>query len=512
MSDFTPDQLRKSFGDAMSKPNEDIARSIMLQAGMDPATLEKTISTATGLIAYDLQAPAKNLYPTATPIRNRLPRVGGGVGTATNWRQVNNIIGSGFDSMGWVPEGQRAGQMSYSTSNKAAAFVTLGEEDGVTMEAINAARTFEDVQASMATRLLQKTMLKEEMALLGGNTSMQLGAPTTPTLAAASASGATLATATYSVIVVALTLEGVRNSSVATGVATTKTITGADGKTFTLNGGASNKSANATQAVTSGQALSASVTPIQGALGYAWFAGPAGSETLQTITTINSVVFSAPLSSGNQAASAVATDYSTNGSAFDGLLTSALKAGSNAYVKLLATGTAGVGTTLTASGKGTVNEIDDMFEAMWDSAQVSPTVLYVSSRQLRDISTKVLSGGSSPLLQILQPADGSPYSVSAGGVVGTYFNPFMLDGGQKIPIKLHPNLPAGTILGWCEDLPAQYQSNEVPNVAEVKTRQEYYAVDWPVTTRQRQRGVYCEEVLAVYAPFAMGVIGNIAAG
>ena len=512
MSDFTPDQLRKSFGDAMSKPNEDIARSIMLQAGMDPATLEKTISTATGLIAYDLQAPAKNLYPTATPIRNRLPRVGGGVGTATNWRQVNNIIGSGFDSMGWLPEGQRAGQMSYSTSNKAAAFVTLGEEDGVTMEAINAARTFEDVQASMATRLLQKTMLKEEMALLGGNMSLQLGTPGTPTLAAATASGATLAAATYSVIVVALTLEGVRNSSVATGVATTKTITGADGKTFTLNGGASNKSANATQAVTSGQALSASVTPIQGALGYAWFAGPAGSETLQTITTINSVVFSAPLSTGNQAASAVATDYSTNGSAFDGLLTSALKAGSNAYVKLLATGTAGVGTTLTASGKGTVNEIDDMFEAMWDAAQVSPTVLYVSSRQLRDISTKVLSGGSSPLLQILQPADGSPYSVSAGGVVGTYFNPFMLDGGQKIPIKLHPNLPAGTIIGWCEDLPAQYQSNEVPNVAEVKTRQEYYAVDWPVTTRQRQRGVYCEEVLAVYAPFAMGVIGNIAAG
>ena len=512
MSDFTPDQLRKSFGDAMSKPNEDIARSIMLQAGMDPATLEKTISTATGLIAYDLQAPAKNLYPTATPIRNRLPRVGGGVGTAPNWRQVNNIIGSGFDSMGWLPEGQRAGQMSYSTSNKAAAFVTLGEEDGVTMEAINAARTFEDVQASMATRLLQKTMLKEEMALLGGNMSLQLGTPGTPTLAAATASGATLAAATYSVIVVALTLEGVRNSSVATGVATTKTITGADGKTFTLNGGASNKSANATQAVTSGQALSASVTPIQGALGYAWFAGPAGSETLQTITTINSVVFSAPLSTGNQAASAVATDYSTNGSAFDGLLTSALKAGSNAYVKLLATGTAGVGTTLTASGKGTVNEIDDMFEAMWDAAQVSPTVLYVSSRQLRDISTKVLSGGSSPLLQILQPADGSPYSVSAGGVVGTYFNPFMLDGGQKIPIKLHPNLPAGTIIGWCEDLPAQYQSNEVPNVAEVKTRQEYYAVDWPVTTRQRQRGVYCEEVLAVYAPFAMGVIGNIAGG
>jgi len=60
-------------------------------------TLAKSISTGTGLLAYDLQAPAKNLYPLVTPIRNIIPRVGGGVGTATNWRQVNAIIGSGFD-------------------------------------------------------------------------------------------------------------------------------------------------------------------------------------------------------------------------------------------------------------------------------------------------------------------------------------------------------------------------------------------------------------------------------
>ena len=31
--------------------------------------LAKNISIATGLTAYDLQAPAKNLYPTITPIR-----------------------------------------------------------------------------------------------------------------------------------------------------------------------------------------------------------------------------------------------------------------------------------------------------------------------------------------------------------------------------------------------------------------------------------------------------------
>jgi hypothetical protein len=70
-------------------------------------------------------------------------------------------------------------------------------------------------------------------------------------------------------------------------------------------------------------------------------------------------------------------------------------------------------------------------------------------------------------------------------------------------------LPPGTLLGWCERLPPWYQSNEVPNVAEMKIRRDYYRVDWPLRTRQREYGVYAEEVLAIYAPFAMFVITNI---
>ena len=171
--------------------------------------ISKSISTATGLVAYDLQAPAKNLYPFVTPIRNTLPRIGGGTGTATNWRQVNAIIGSGFDAMGWVPEGQRSGQMSYNTSNKSQNYVTMGEEDAATFEEISAGRDFEDIQARMTFRLLQKTMLKEEMGILAGNATLQLGTPATPTLSAPTNAASTLTSATYYVKVVALTLEGI---------------------------------------------------------------------------------------------------------------------------------------------------------------------------------------------------------------------------------------------------------------------------------------------------------------
>jgi hypothetical protein len=474
--------------------------------------IAKTISTGTALVAYDLQAPAKNLYPVVTPIRNLLPRVGGGTGSASNWRQVTALTGSGFDAMGWVPEGQRSGQMSYTTATKSASYVTIGEEDAATYEAISAGRHFEDIQARMSFRLLQKLMLKEEMAILAGNATLQLGTPATPTLSA-SGTGATLPAATYSVIVVALTLEGYQNSALATGVATTKTVTGADGKTFVLSGGSSNKSNNTTHAVTLGQTLFAGVTAIQGAVAYAWYVGAAGSETLQAITTINSASFSAPLTGGQQAVSAITADNSANASyAFDGLLTSALKAGSNAYVSILPTGTSGTGTPLTASGRGSVNEIDTMFQQMWNQYQVSPTVLYVNVQELKNITAKVLTNASGPLLRYEVSGDGNPYDLAAAGAVSFYFNPFALNGGLKIPVKIHPRVPPGTIIGWAENLPIQYQSNEVPNVAEIKTRQDYYQIDWPVVTRQRQVGVYAEEVLAVYAPFAMGVITNIGNG
>src|SRR3982751_1989251 len=118
-----------------------------------------TITTATGLVAYDLQAPAKNLYPVNTPIRNVLARVPG-IGTATQWKAGTAILGGGYDSMGWVPEGQRSAAMTMTEVDKAASFKTIGEEAAATYEAINAGRGFEDIRANMTMRLLQKMMLK----------------------------------------------------------------------------------------------------------------------------------------------------------------------------------------------------------------------------------------------------------------------------------------------------------------------------------------------------------------
>jgi hypothetical protein len=482
--------------------------------GTPSEDLRKTVTTGTNLVPFDLQAPSKNLYPVATPLRNVIPRVGGGVGTATNWKTIFAITGSGYDAMGWVPEGQRTGRMSYSAISKAASYKTMGEEDSITFEAINAGKTFEDVIATGVFRILQKMMLKEENAIVGGNTSVALGTPATPSTSS-SGTGGTLPSLTYDVAVVALTHEGFRNSSVAGGVADTKTVTGADGQTYVLNGGSSIPSAVVTQAVTSPAHLFASVTPIAGAHAYAWYIGPSGAARLQAITTINSLDWSTPISSTSQLLSALAgTDCSKNTLAYDGLLYSAWNSPNGAaYIKTLATGTSGVGTFLTASGRGSINEIDDMLVNMWQNFQVSPTVLYVNAQELRNITSKVLSNASGPLLRYDVDGTGdNPYAIMANGVVNSYFNPFALNGGYKIPIKIHPLLAPGTVIGWTENLPAQYQNNETPNVAEMKIRADYYSLEWPIKTRAREYGVYCEEVLAVYASFALGMINNIGNG
>jgi hypothetical protein len=477
-----------------------------------------TITIASNLIAYDLEAPAKNLYPVLTPIRNSIPRLtrGAGAGDAAHWVQVDAIAGNSIAGvLPWVPEGQRAGRMTVTTSQQSASYKTIGLETDVTFEAQSAGMGFEDVMSTSGARLLNQAMIMEEHAILGGNLSVALGTPVTPTSSASGSTG-TLpgAPTTYSVYVFALTYMGYQLATVANGIARLLTVTGMDGLTYTINGGSSISSANKTQAVTLGQILFLNTTAIKGAVAYAWYVGTAGAERLEAITTINSYAISAPLLGTGQLYSAVtnpATDYSKNATGFDGLLYSAWNS-STAYYRSLATGTAGTGTTLTASGRGTVSEIDTALKSFWDSYRVSPEVIYVSSQQLTDIFNKCFISGSNPMVRFNIDANSSAVSFTAGAVVGFYMNPYTLDGGNVIPIKLHPTIPAGTILFWCNNLPAFYQSANVPQVAQVQCRRDYYQIPWPIVTRANATGVYAEEVLKVYAPFALGTITNIAPG
>jgi hypothetical protein len=473
------------------------------------STFSESTSAISGLTYYDLETGAKFVYPFLTPLRNQTPRVSGKGGVQANWRAVTGVNTTGL-RIG-VSGGNRGGVQAVSTQDYTAAYKGIGIETSVDFEAQYAGMGFDDVKAIGAKTGLEACMLGEELLILGGNTSVPLGTTPTPSLAPSTSGGALTATASpYSVICVALSLDGIVNGSVLTGIQGAITRTNADSSSDTFGGGASAKSANATASIASGTtgSIAATVAPVTGALGYAWFWGAVGSELLGAITTINSLVITANATGTQTAASLGASDNSTNALVFDGLLYQAFKSGSNAYVNYLATGTAGTGSTLTGDGAGGIVEIDAALQDRWNNYRLSPDTMWVSSQEANDVSKKILAGNANAAQRFVFDADQG--ALGGGVMVRTYLNKFSMAGPKTLDIRIHPNLPAGTILMTAKTLP--YPLSNVGNVMQVRTRQDYYQIEWPPRARRYESGVYADEVLQHYFPPSMAIISNIAVG
>ncbi len=461
--------------------------------------LAKSFTTGTGLVAYDLQPKALQLYPVITPLRNKIARVKANGGTATNWKAITGI-NTGHMALG-ISEGNRGGIPTTTVQNYMATYKAFGMEDNVTFEADYAADGYDDVKALAVEGLLRAVMIDEEELIIGGNTSLALGVTPTPTLVASGA-GSTLTNGAYTVQAVALTRGGFASGNVTGGIYGVVTRTNADGSTDTYGGGSAQVSAAATVTPAAGQNITATVAPVQGAVGYGWFWGTGGSAVLGAITTTSQVVISA-VAAGSQLASTLNTDNSRNPLAFDGLITQICAPNSGAYYSALAPGA-----KLTSDGAGGVNEINTALEAFWDNYRLSPDLILVNSQELKNITKAVIAGGGASLFRFNENGGGN--TITAGSVVRSYFNPFSMSGGSEIEIMLHPNVPAGTIIFMSRTIP--YPLNNVPNVLQMKLRRDYYQIEWPLRTRRYEYGVYFDGVLQNYFPPAFGMITNITNG
>ncbi len=474
--------------------------------GLEKSTFSQSSSATSGLTFYDLELGAKFLYPVLTPLRNMIPRASGKGGIQAAWRAITAINTTGLRF--GVSSANRGGVLAVATQDYTASYKGIGVETSVDFEAQFAGQEFDDVRAIGAKTGLEALMIGEEAMILGGCASSPLGLTPTPSLAA-STSGGTLGAQTWSVICAALTLDGMMNGSVAGGVQGQITRPNADGSSDTFGGGVAKVSANSTVPTTGATgSISASVAVVRGALGYAWFWGAAGAETLGAITTINSVVISAPATGAQTAASLGTNDNSINALAFDGLICQAVKAGSGASVYTMAPGVAGVGLPLTADGSGGVMEIDTVLKSMWDNYRLSPDTMWVSSQEALNVSKKILAGSQNSAQRFVFE---TAQDVVGGGImVRTYLNRFSMQGGSVVDIKVHPNMPAGTILFTTRALP--YPLAGVGNVMQIRTRQDYYQIEWPLRTRKYEYGVYADQVLQHYFPPSMALITNIGNG
>lgn len=475
-------------------------------------------SAISGITAYDLEAPAKQLYPVITPLRNEIPRVSGKGGIQANWRAVTNINTTNMQP--YVSGGNRSGVITSTTADYTASYKGLGLEDSVTFEADYAAENFQDIKALAVEGLLRALMIAEEKVILGGNTTMSLANTPTPVLTSANTGGTGLSgNVGYGVGCVALTFEGYMMSSMTGGVVQSTTRTNADASSDVINGGTAKPStqANILNSNTgSTTTISASVSPVAGAVAYAWFWGAnAGNLTLGAITTINSVLITANATgtgSGSGTANfqaLTATNNSTNSLAFDGILTFASQSSLNSYQATQANGTAGTGTPLTADGVGGIVEIDAALKSFWDNYRLSPDTLWVNSQEMSNISKKIAAGTTNGAQRIVFTPD--PGKVVGGAVVvRDYLNKFAMDGSTVLKIRLHPNMPPGTMLFTTKTLP--YPLSNVTNVMQMRMRRDYYQIEWPLVTRKYQYGVYEDGVLQHYFPPSLGVISNVANG
>ena len=492
---------------SLTKETIELMKSAQSEANIQKAFAQPG-SPVEGLQTYDLTAPSQKLYPVLTPLRNRIPRVGGGRAIQANWKAITGINTS--NQRAGVAEGQRGGAIEQTTVERMAAYRGFGLENFVTFEADYAAKGFEDIKAQAVTQTLQATMIAEEMMILGGNTTLKMGVTPTPTLVASTDAAGAISAATLSVICVALGLQaywdvaGANNGAVgqALDIASAKvpgeiTRQNTDGTTTTFGGGSAQKSAAGSVTAGAGKKVTASIPAVRGAVAYAWYWGAAGSEKLGAVTTAAKVEITAN-AAGTQAASELAKDNSTSPLEYDGLLTQIALPDSGGYFSDKQTG------ALTSDGAGGVYEFEEAFIHFFTRYRLSPDTVYVNARDLVSLTKLIIGNSGAPLIK-LNVDISNTNNIRAGTVVGSYLNKVT---GDELNIVVHPNLPAGSYLFYSSRLPAYVQGATSP--IQIRTRQEYYQIEWPLRTRKYEYGVYADAVLQCLFTPAFGLITNAA--
>lgn len=459
--------------------------------------LTLTSPLATGLVAFDLEAPAKLLTPRPTPLRNKIPRKKG-IGTSHRIKVISGFTGTGTGGVGNTFPGitdsttttfgsinyLRGPKITYAGYDQAVNYKQFSLSDAVPFSAQFQGQGYQDIRQLSQTSVLYASMLMEErMLLMGRGTdagfSGALAAPTVTLSAAAAAAGQTgLAAATYYVYVTS------------------------DAGAF----GESVLSTVASQAVTAGQVLTISVGNVQGALGYKVYAGTAtgaanakyigrisgSSGVLQgaasTVTTGDNLVWS----TSGVAASTITADTSAYATGYDGILPTVLGS-SSGYVN-------DINSTFSTSNPGV--EFQRVFQALYDNVKADPDEILLNGSDRRQLSDAIKSGSTANYrLNIQQDEIGG---VILGDVVTGLQNEVT---GKGVSLTVHPWLPQGVapVLSYTLPIP----DTNVSDVWSVFNTQDYMAIEWPVTQFAYETSTYWNGTFMCQAPAWNGVVSGI---
>lgn len=506
------------------------------------ATLNKDISItsplSTGLVPYDLEAPAKMLFPVATPLRNRTPRVKG-QGLTRRIKQITGISNSGTGgvarlspfindtstaSFGGVTL-RRPAKISYAGGDVTFNYKQMGLSDSVLWSAEFAGQGYQDARQLSQTSLLYATMLAEEYALLGGrgtDAGVYVGALATPTVAnftstvRVAGTGEVGNSANIASITFKIAWEGVFGESI----------------------GSAASSANTGMSAATGRVLDITMTAGSipaGAVGYrvylsidatnyyyygrsAVFAGTSGAGTAGFTCQFTGGGTGGAIVTG---ANPQAGETASSADAFDGLLTVQLDAArSGAILNMSPLG--GAAQAFSTSNPGV--EFQNLFAALFvggvanvtgttaggSAVKASPGAIWLQGLDRKQLSDAVKIGSSTNPAFIYTSQAGTALnpndpSYRLGGMVSAIYNEIT---GDLVEINVHPYMPQGVALAMSEQLPIP--NSGVPNTTYMAMVQDYMAINWPVIATTYDVSTYQFGALCHAAPMFSGAIVGIA--
>ena len=454
----------------------------------------------TGLVPFDLEAPAKYLAPRPTPLRNKLPREKG-QGTSRRFKRITGISGSGTGGVGvfhpgisettqtnFAPSGasnalylNRGAKISYAGDDKVVPYFEFGVSDSVSFAAQYAGQGFQDVRALSAQSLLYSSMLLEERMLLvgrGSNTSYFSGALSAPTITItlrAPVAGETAITgASTNIYVKATSDAGDFGQSTLSAVASVAASAGtvADVKiTSAVTGALGYRVYSAT----------ASAAPADSAL---FYDGRTGSRTFTVQGAFPSTI----------PASGVTADTSSYDNGYDGIMP--IVTGANSGY------TNNINSTFNAVSPG--SEFQTAFASLYDSVKADPDEILFNGTDRKNLS-ELLKNSSSNNYRLTLTQDEIGNAVM-GSVITAIQNEVT---GKVVPMTVHPWMPQGNtaILSYSLPIP----DSQVSNVWSVVNVQDYMGINWPVIDFQYQMSSYWQGTFVCYAPAWNGSITGIVA-
>lgn len=490
---MSPEALQSLQGQIAQQ--RDIVKDIVIGNGTTTGS-----PIGTGLVPFDLEAPAKYLAPRPTPLRNRLPREKGS-GTSRRFKRITGITGSGTGGTTNIHPGiaettqnnfavsgsanalylNRGAKIAYAGDDQIVPYFQFSLSDEVSWQAQYAGQGFQDIRALSAMSLLYSTMLMEEkMLLMGRGTSSgfsgALSAPTITLTARAATTGETALGLTTKLTVYVTSDAGAFGES----VVSAQTVSGT--------------------ALTSGQVVDVTISAVAGALGYkVYVAQAAGAvaaascfyqgRTGSRLYTVQGTLSVAGDNAGNHA-----SDTSAYANGYDGILP--IVTGANSGY------TNNINSTFNAVSPGA--EFQTCFSSLYDSVKADPDTILFNGADRKQLS-ELLKNSSSTNYRLTLQQDEVGNAV-IGSVITAIQNEVT---GKVVPMEVHPWMPQGNTAVLSYTLPIP--DSQVSNVWSVCNVQDYTGINWPVTQFAYESSSYYYGTFLCYAPAWNGSVTGIKA-